>query len=46
MQYLPEEYQQNHNVVFVDSTSMVNLLAGVPLGSLELVSFRMLRPYL
>ncbi|KAF9462511.1 Nrap protein [Collybia nuda] len=35
--YAPEEYQQNHDAVFVDSTSTLNLLAGVPLGSLELL---------
>ncbi|KAG6884333.1 hypothetical protein C0993_012058 [Termitomyces sp. T159_Od127] len=33
----PEEYQQHHEAVFVDSSSTVNLLAGVPLGSLQLL---------
>ncbi|RDB30862.1 Nucleolar protein 6 [Hypsizygus marmoreus] len=33
----PEEYREHHDVVFVDSSSLVNLLAGVPLGSLELL---------
>ncbi|KAF8066902.1 Nrap protein [Lyophyllum atratum] len=33
----PEEYQQHHEITFVDSSSTVNLLAGVPLGSLELL---------
>ncbi|KAG5651498.1 hypothetical protein H0H81_008470 [Sphagnurus paluster] len=32
-----EAYQQHHNTVFVDSSSTVNLLADVPLGSLELL---------
>ncbi|KAF5381659.1 hypothetical protein D9615_005551 [Tricholomella constricta] len=35
--YSPEEYQQHHDVTFVDSSSTVNLLAGVPRGSLELL---------
>ncbi|KAG6887313.1 hypothetical protein C0992_012897, partial [Termitomyces sp. T32_za158] len=33
----PEEYRQHHEAVFVDSSSTVNLLAGVPLGSLQLL---------
>ncbi|GLB41186.1 putative U3 small nucleolar RNA-associated protein 22 [Lyophyllum shimeji] len=35
--FSPEDYQQHHGIVFVDSSSTVNLLAGVPLGSLELL---------
>ncbi|KAG6888045.1 hypothetical protein C0995_010906 [Termitomyces sp. Mi166 len=35
--FLPEEYQRHHEAVFVDSSSSVNLLAGVPLGSLQLL---------
>jgi len=37
-QFSPEEYRDNHEAVFVESSSTVNLLAGVPLGSLDLVS--------
>ncbi|KAH0579235.1 hypothetical protein H2248_003386 [Termitomyces sp. 'cryptogamus'] len=33
----PEEYQQYHEAIFVDSSSTVNLLLGVPLGSLQLL---------
>ncbi|KAG5642940.1 hypothetical protein DXG03_001857 [Asterophora parasitica] len=36
--FSPEEYQQHHDVTFVDSSSTVNLLAGIPRGSIELVS--------
>ncbi|EGN97143.1 hypothetical protein SERLA73DRAFT_92146 [Serpula lacrymans var. lacrymans S7.3] len=33
----PEEYVHHHSAVFVDSSSRVNILANVPLGSLELL---------
>ncbi|KAJ7116340.1 Nrap protein [Mycena epipterygia] len=33
----PEEYQAHHDAVFVESSSTVNMLAGVPLGSLQLL---------
>ncbi|KAJ7721723.1 Nrap protein [Mycena maculata] len=33
----PDEYQAHHEVVCVDSSSTVNMLAGVPLGSLHLL---------
>ncbi|KAF5391146.1 hypothetical protein D9757_003000 [Collybiopsis confluens] len=36
--YTPDEYQSNHDVVFVDSSSTINLLAGTPVGSLKLLS--------
>ncbi|KAG6823122.1 hypothetical protein H0H92_011313, partial [Tricholoma furcatifolium] len=36
-QFAPEEYTQTHSAVFVDSSSTVNLLAGVPIGSLQLL---------
>ncbi|THU79980.1 Nrap protein [Dendrothele bispora CBS 962.96] len=36
--FLPDEYQSNHEAVFVDSSSTVNLLADVPIGSLKLLS--------
>ncbi|TFK47385.1 Nrap protein [Heliocybe sulcata] len=35
--YSPEEYRQGHEATFVDSSSPVNLLAGVPLSSLEML---------
>ncbi|KAG6809380.1 hypothetical protein H0H92_000481, partial [Tricholoma furcatifolium] len=35
--FAPEEYTQTHSAVFVDSSSTVNLLAGVPIGSLQLL---------
>ncbi|KAJ3980128.1 Nrap protein [Lentinula detonsa] len=35
--YTPDEYSSNHDMVFVDSTSTVNLLAGVPTGSMKLL---------
>ncbi|KAF9270066.1 Nrap protein [Marasmius fiardii PR-910] len=35
--YAPEEYQSHHGAVFVDSSSTVNLLADVPIGSLKLL---------
>ncbi|EIN13041.1 Nrap protein [Punctularia strigosozonata HHB-11173 SS5] len=35
--YPPEEYSAHHDAVFVDSSSLVNLLAGTPLGSLDLL---------
>ncbi|KAG6918794.1 hypothetical protein DXG01_011546 [Tephrocybe rancida] len=35
--FSPEEYQEHHDAVFVDSSSTANLLAGVPLGSLQLL---------
>lgn len=37
-QFSPEEYTIHHEAIFVDAGSMVNLLAGVPLSSLDLVS--------
>jgi U3 small nucleolar RNA-associated protein 22 len=36
-QFPPEEYDVQQQPVFVDSTSLVNLLSGVPRGALELV---------
>ncbi|KAL0952389.1 hypothetical protein HGRIS_006665 [Hohenbuehelia grisea] len=33
----PEEYKAHHAAVLVDTTSLVNLLADVPLGSVELL---------
>ncbi|KAJ6612257.1 Nrap protein [Mycena sp. CBHHK59/15] len=36
-QFLPEEYQTHHQAVFVDASSTVNMLSGVPLGSLHLL---------
>ncbi|KAK7471072.1 U3 snoRNP protein [Stygiomarasmius scandens] len=36
--FLPDEYQSNHEAVFVDSSSIINLLAGVPIGSLKMLS--------
>ncbi|KAJ7183097.1 Nrap protein [Mycena filopes] len=33
----PEEYQTHHDAVMVDSSSTLNILAGVPLGSLQLL---------
>ncbi|TDL20253.1 Nrap protein [Rickenella mellea] len=33
----PAEYQQYHDAVFVDASSSVNLLAGMPLSSLDLL---------
>ena len=38
-QYPPEEYVGRSEAVFVDSASLTNLLSGVPLGSLDLVSW-------
>ncbi|KDQ55434.1 hypothetical protein JAAARDRAFT_692207 [Jaapia argillacea MUCL 33604] len=35
----PGEYKANHEAVFVDSSSYVNLLAGVPLSSLDLLKY-------
>ncbi|KAK1228630.1 U3 snoRNP protein [Marasmius sp. AFHP31] len=35
--YGPGEYQTHHEVVFVDSSSTVNLLANVPIGALKLL---------
>lgn len=35
--YAYKEYPENHEVVFVDSSSTVNLLAGMPIGSLQLL---------
>ncbi|KAJ7454829.1 Nrap protein [Mycena latifolia] len=35
--FSPEEYQAHHQAVFVESSSTVNMLAGVPLGSLQLL---------
>ncbi|KAF8178500.1 Nrap protein [Pholiota molesta] len=37
--YPAEEYQAHTEAVFVDSASLTNLLAGVPLGSLELLRY-------
>ncbi|KAF8996020.1 Nrap protein [Cyathus striatus] len=34
-----EEYANAHEAVFVDSSLLVNLLAGVPLGSVELLKY-------
>ncbi|KAF8634052.1 hypothetical protein AX17_004316 [Amanita inopinata Kibby_2008] len=34
----PEEYRAHHHGVFVDSASLINFFAGVPRGSLELLS--------
>ncbi|KAJ4474430.1 Nrap protein [Lentinula aciculospora] len=36
--YSPNEYLSTHDIVFVDSSSAVNLLAGVPLGSMKLLN--------
>ncbi|KAF9447462.1 pre-rRNA processing protein Utp22 [Macrolepiota fuliginosa MF-IS2] len=36
-QFTPEEYDVQQQPVFVDSTSLTNLLSGVPRGSLELL---------
>ncbi|KAJ3972203.1 Nrap protein [Lentinula raphanica] len=35
--YTPDEYSSSYDLVFVDSSSTVNLLAGVPPGSLKLL---------
>ncbi|TFK31610.1 Nrap protein [Crucibulum laeve] len=35
----PAEYREGHAAVLVDSVSLVNLLAGVPLGSLEMLRY-------
>ncbi|CAK5268603.1 unnamed protein product [Mycena citricolor] len=35
--YPSDEYEAHHETVFVESTSLVNMLAGVPLGSLQLL---------
>ncbi|PPQ69881.1 hypothetical protein CVT25_005586 [Psilocybe cyanescens] len=35
----PEEYKEHTGAVFVDSSSLTNLLARVPLGSLELLRY-------
>ncbi|KAJ7086043.1 Nrap protein [Mycena belliarum] len=35
--FSPEEYKDHHQAVFVESSSTVNLLAGIPLGSLQLL---------
>ncbi|KAF9475207.1 Nrap protein [Pholiota conissans] len=37
--YPPEEYSSGTEALFVDSASLTNLLAGVPLGSLELLRY-------
>ncbi|CAA7262477.1 unnamed protein product [Cyclocybe aegerita] len=37
--YSPEDYKADTRAVFVDSLSLVNLLAGVPLGSLDLLRY-------
>ncbi|KIK63933.1 hypothetical protein GYMLUDRAFT_424118 [Collybiopsis luxurians FD-317 M1] len=36
--YTPDEYHSNHDAVFVDSSSTINVLTGVPTGSLKLLS--------
>lgn len=36
-QFTPSDYRTSHGAVFVDSSSLVNVLAGVPLASLDLV---------
>jgi hypothetical protein len=38
VQFQPEEYVAHHEAVFVDANSTVNLLTGVPLCSLDMVS--------
>ena len=38
-QYPPEEYGDRSEAIFIDSASLTNLLSGVPLGSLDLVSW-------
>jgi len=38
MKYLPETYNEHAEAVFVDSGSLTNLLAGVSLSSIDLVS--------
>jgi len=38
-QFQPTEYVAHHEVVFVDANSMVNLLGGIPLCSLDMVGF-------
>ncbi|KAJ7914876.1 Nrap protein-domain-containing protein [Mycena leptocephala] len=35
--FSPEEYQAHHEAVLVDSSSTLNVLSGVPLGSLQLL---------
>ena len=37
-QFQTEEYAAHHEAVFVDANSTVNLLTGVPLCSLDMVS--------
>ncbi|KAF9022542.1 Nrap protein [Hymenopellis radicata] len=37
--YSPSEYEEHHPAVFVDSSSKVNLLADVPIGSLDLLRY-------
>jgi U3 small nucleolar RNA-associated protein 22 len=38
VQFSPKEYRASHEAVLVDSASLVNLLAGVPLSSLDMVN--------
>ncbi|KAF4578353.1 hypothetical protein EYR36_000160 [Pleurotus pulmonarius] len=35
----PNEYTENYSAVHVDSTSLINLLAGIPVGSLQLLRY-------
>jgi hypothetical protein len=35
--FQPEEYTSHHHATMVDATSTINLLAGVPLSSLDMV---------
>ena len=44
-QFSPEEYTTHHDAIFVDAGSTVNLLAGVPLSSLDLVSKFFVAPF-
>ncbi|KAF8874426.1 Nrap protein [Infundibulicybe gibba] len=42
-QFPPDEYDQKNGPIFVDSSSTVNLLAGVPHGSLDLLRYDALK---
>lgn len=38
IQFPQDEYSMHHDAVFIDASSTVNLLAGVPLCSLDMVN--------
>ncbi|KAF8728369.1 hypothetical protein AX14_006736 [Amanita brunnescens Koide BX004] len=37
--FLPEDYRAHHSATFVDSSSLVNFVADIPPGSLEMLSY-------